>query len=255
MDEDNLNVDEVVEGTEEQESDKKEEHKIPKHRFDEVNNKYKEYAELGLTPADIREMAAEYRALVEKDNARDDNAKPTKESKLDDAKRKELREGLLDIYPELAQIPGLIDDVKKTKVTATTAEHQQIAQMNERATELVTSLFEQEGFTKSKHGKLYDKLEDMIAKDIYADPKLSKRFFRGDLTVVKEVFKEYQEDVLSHVVKPAKPSTKDLSFLSGKKGLSLPASPLDDKVKAGKPLTREEQRELHNEVFSAMQGN
>lgn len=245
----------VVETTEETtEEAKPQEHKIPKYRFDEVNNKYKEYAELGLSPADIREMAADYRALVEKSLAREESgAKPTKQSTMDDARKAELRAGLLEVMPELAEIEALRADVKKTKVTASITGQQQLLQINERASSLVGELFEAEGFSLDKQAKLCSRLEDVIANDIYTHPEKAKRFYRGDLSVVRETYKEYAEDFLTHVVKPAKQSTKDLASLSGKKGLSLPATPLDDKINAGKPLTRDEQRQMHSDVFALMQ--
>lgn len=225
-----------------------EDHRIPKQRFDEVNNALREFKEIGLSPGDIREMAAEYRALVEKSLS-----EPVKPGKIDEARRKELRDGLLEVMPELAHIPGLLDTVTKTKLTADTAEHQQLAQMNERASDLCGTLFEASGFSRDTHPALYTKMEHVIANDIYTNPEKAKRFYRGDLKVVRETFQEYADDILAHVVKPAKPPTKDLSYLPGKKGLSLPASALDDRIKSGKPLTRDEMSQLHRETFSLMQ--
>lgn len=231
--------------------EEKDEHRIPKHRFDQVNNELKAFKELGLSPTEIVEMAAEYRNLVENQLAKKEEGK--KESKIDETRRRELREGLLEIAPELAQIPGLLDEVKKTKITADTAELQQLEAINEKASNLCQDMFEAAGFDLEKNAKLYDRLERMIANEIYTDKDLTHRFYRGDMKVVRELFKQYEEDVLAHVVKPAKPSTKDLPYLSGKRGLSLPASALDDKVRSGKPLTREEQNQMHKEVFALMQ--
>lgn len=228
------------------------EQRIPKHRFDEVNSALREFKELGLSPGDIREMAAEYRTMVEK--SLEAPAAPAVESKISAERRKELRDGLLEVMPELAQIPGLVDAITKTKVTADTAEQQQVTQLNERASDLCGTLFEASGFSKDTHASLYARLEHVIANDIYTNPDKAKRFYRGDLKVVRETYQEYADDILTHVVKPAKPPTKDLSFLPGKKGLSLPASALDDKVKSGKPLTRDEMSQLHRETFSIMQG-
>lgn len=229
----------------------KSENKIPQHRFDEVNGKYREYADLGLSPADIREMYAHYVALVEKEQTSAPSGKP--KSTMDDAKREELRKGLLEIAPELADIPGLLESVKRTQATASSTEHQQITQLNERAAGTVERLFESEGFTKEDHGKLYARIEDVVAKDVYNDPDKFRRFRRGDLSVVTETFQEVKDDILAHVVKPAKSPTKDLSFVSGKKGLTLPASPLDKKISEGKPLTRDELMQMHRETFAHMQ--
>lgn len=224
---------------------------IPKHRFDEVNNRYQEYNALGLTPGDIQELIAEYRNLSTK--ATEKPATPKAEPTISDEERARIRKSLLEVYPELENLPGLISDVKKTKVTADTAELQQINLINDRATALVASMFTESGFDPIKQKKLFDKIETAVANDIYTNKDKRTRLYRGDTSVVQNTYREYEADILAHVVKPAKPPTKDLAFLSGKKGLSLPASPLDEKIKAGASLTRDEQRAMHDEVFALMQ--
>jgi hypothetical protein len=225
--------------------------RIPKQRFDQVNNALREFKELGLSPGDIREMVGEYRALVERMDTPAAASAP--QGKIDEARRKELREGLLEVMPELGKLGGLFDEVEQTKVTATTAQRQQLEAMNTRSSDLCQSLFAEHGFDVAKQQKLYDRLETGIANEIYADTEKRLRFFRGDLDVVRETFKEHADDLLAHVVKPAKQPTKDLSFMSNKRGLSLPASPLDEKIKGGKPLTREEMGQMFRDTYSHMQ--
>jgi hypothetical protein len=225
---------------------------IPKHRFDQVNTELRAYRETELSAADIREMAADYRALVEKELAQQ-GTPPTAQSKLDDAKRAEYRAGLIDIYPELGGLEELKEDVRRTKATATLTEQQQLVALNDKASAYVAKLFENDGFSLDEQADLCGSVEDVVANAIYNSPDLARRFYRGDLAVVKEVYKRYADSILAHVVKPAKKPTKDLSSFSGKQGLSLPSSSLDDKLKQGKSLTREEMSQLHRETFSLMQ--
>lgn len=232
-------------------SEDKQEQNIPKHRFDQVNDRLNEYKDLGLSPTDIVELVTEYRNLVEKGL---ETKKPTQESKMDDARREELRKGLRDIAPEIDEIASLKEELKKTKATASTQELQQLQQISKAASARTKELFREAGFSTETYSKLYKKLEDAVANDIYTDAEKNRRYYSGDIDVVTETFEEYRENFLSHVPKP-KVEEKDLSFLSGKKGLTLPASALDDKVKAGKPLTRDEMKALHAEVFSLMQGS
>lgn len=221
---------------------------IPKHRFDEVNNRYQEYNALGLTPGDIQELIAEYRNLSTR-TPPVLKAEPT----MSDEDRTRIRKSLFEVIPEMEGLPTLISDMKKTKITADTTELQQINLINDRATALVASLFTESGFDPIKQKKLFDKIETAVANDIYTDKDKRTRLYRGDTSVVQNTYREYEADILSHVVKLAKPPTKDLAFLSGKKGLSLPVSPLDEKIKAGISLTRDEQRAMHDETFALMQ--
>ena len=219
---------------------------IPKHRFDQINDKLNEYKELGLSPTDIIELVTEYRHLVDKQV--DAKSVPAAEAARDE----ELRKGIKKLVPEIDDIAEIKADVQRTKATSHAQELQTINKINREASNHTKALFKDAGFSTETYSELYKTLEDAVANDIYNNPDKQSRFYAGDIDVVTETFKKYETAILSHVPKPKK-EEKDLSFLSGKKGLTLPASALDDKVRAGKPLTRDEMRAMHNEVFSLMQ--
>jgi hypothetical protein len=133
---------------------------IPKHRFDEVNQGYTKYKELG-SPDDIRKAMGRLKEL---------EALP--QNRTTDKEKAEIRKELLNVFPELQVMTNMME-VQRQAYT-----EQGASANNEFLKEI--------GIEVNDSNNQY--LQELLSGIIAADPKLLRRFYAMDQKVFSDAF-------------------------------------------------------------------
>lgn len=140
-------------------------------RFQEVNSKYRQYADLGLTPAEIRQLKSQRDAQAANGVQRDEKSAQA------DKIRKELRE----IEPGLTELDRMKAD----------AEERRQETYNE-AVEKVDGYLKELGIEVTEANN--NMLQGILAQALNSNKRLQYRFAQGDIRVVDEVFDSYKKN-------------------------------------------------------------
>jgi len=200
---------------------KGEEQRVPYSRFKEVNDRLKQYSELG-DPAQIAALIDDYGRLAEtvkrqEQSAPEQKPQPTTKNKIPDEKRAEILAQLNDLVGyDIRELGKLAPTVQDVKQQVEGASELRLNQLRATAAAKVASLAKSEGYSAES----VDRIEKLVASRVYGEPELAKRFFNGDMSVVEEAFhKENTEFFSSNMVKPLKAKrAQDLSLLNGNEG-------------------------------------
>lgn len=127
-----------------------------------------------------------------------------------------IRKDLLEMFPELAEISKIKENLKEVAEVTETVSQKDARKLAKEASKQVEELVVASGYEKDASSFI----EDVVANRIYSDPKLYARFVNHDADVVAEVFRGVEKQFLSkHVVRTKKLSDSQLSdLLSGKAG-------------------------------------
>lgn len=137
-------------------------HMIPKYRFDEVNQRYRPYRELGLSPEDIKQKLARLEELERQP-----------QNYYTDERKTQVREDLMRVFPELQSLVSTHESNSKSFVSAG------VAQTNEFLKSIGIEATE-------KNNRLY---QNIIGGFIQEDPEMARRFYARDRTVFADAIK------------------------------------------------------------------
>jgi hypothetical protein len=188
---------------------------IPKHRFDEVNQGYTKYKELG-NPDEIKKSLNRLKEL---------EALP--QNRTTDKEKSEIRKELLSVFPELQTMTNMLELQREA--------------YTERGAAVNNDFLKEIGIEANEANNKY--LQELLSGVIAADPKLVRRFWAMDPNVFTEAFAIAKKtfwpnvrkvvpgaQVQSKKIPPKAPSQQKSGEGEQKKDPNAPLSRMDERA-------------------------